>query len=385
MAQAQPQAREPGRHQVTKAHAKTFQARIKAVSSPDEATLAKIRAFTLVDIDPEQLVVREYVLAHNCVDRDRECFDEALLANFAATIAGKGSHIKHPGGWDGDSGPGEGRVYEAEVRTMSLEQARAELREPRLTLPPDRDTVHLLVTRVYYVRTPENTGLLLKMDAGIAGDVSIGFTTQNPPVKVFDPEGHEINVRRWQAPGEALEQSIVWLGAQPGARATKSAKTTEDDDMDYQKLFETEQGKTTALTAERDTLKTQAEANKSAAENLTALKTALGADAALLETPGKLAATIADGKAHRDALVKALVTADRQAKRCADDDASVKAATDDYADLPTKALQKLHDALAGTGPASFGIRGSDPGNTNADPAAGKGAFATNPAFGGVAG
>ena len=369
---------------MTTAHAKQFRAQVKAVASPDEATLAKIRAFTLVDIDPEQLVVREFVLAHNCVDRDRECFDESLLAAFAASIPGKGCHIRHPNGWDGDSGPAEGRVFEAEVRRMSLEQARADLREQKLSLPPDRNEVHLLVTRAYFVRTPENAGLLLKMDAGIAGDVSIGFTTQNPPVKVFDPEGHEINVRRWLAPGEALEQSLVWLGAQPGARATKSAKTTEDDDMNLQEQLDAEKAKTAMLTSERDGFKTQADGNKAAADNLTALKTALGDSAALLETPGRLAATVADGKAHRDALVKALVTADRQAKRCGDDEETVKAATAEYEELPTKALQKLHDAQQGTGPAAFGIRGGAPGNTPADPSAGKGAFATNPAFGATA-
>lgn len=362
------------------AHTKQFRATVKAVASPDEATLAKIRAFTLVDIDPEQLVVREFALAHNCVDRDREVFDEPLLAAFANTIPGKGCHIRHPGGWDGDSGPAEGKVFEAEVRRMSLDQARAELREPGLTLPPDRQEVQLLVTRAYFVRTGDNASLLLKMDAGIAGDVSIGFTTQNAPMKVFDPEGHEVNVRRWVAPGEALEQSLVWLGAQPGARATKAAHSQEPT-MDYQKLYTEEQAKTAGLTAERDTLKTQAEANKAAADALGALKTALGDGAAILEHPAQLVAVVTDGKAFRKSLIDALVLADREAKRCGDDEAAVKAATAEYEDMPTKALQRLADTLASKTPSAFGIQGSDPGVTKAAPAAGNSPFAKNPAFG----
>lgn len=369
---------------MTGTHTKHFRATVKAVATPDEATLAKIRAFTLVDIDPEVLVVREFVLAHNCVDRDREVFDEPLLAAFAASIPGKGCHIKHPQSWDGDSGPAEGKVFEAEVKRMPLEQARAELREPNLQLPPDRNEVQLLVTRAYFVRTDDNKGLLLKMDAGIAGDVSIGFTTQNPPLKVFDPEGHEVNVRRWVAPGEALEQSLVWLGAQPGARATKSAPKREPE-MDYQKLYTEEQAKTATLTSERDSAREEATANKAAADSLGALKTALGDNAALLDSPAKLAATLADGNAHRKSLIDALVLADRNAKRCGDDEEAVKAATAEYEDMPTKALQRLVDAQkdAEAAPSTFGIRGGDPNATKAAPA-GDGPFGKNPAFGAVA-
>src|SRR5690606_17562361 len=105
LAQPQPEAAERGGRQVTAPRNKQFAATVKALSAPDEATLREIRNFTLVDVEPEQLVVREFVLAHNCIDRDGECFDEALLARFAATIPGKGCFIKHPMSWDGDSGP----------------------------------------------------------------------------------------------------------------------------------------------------------------------------------------------------------------------------------------------------------------------------------------
>lgn len=366
-------------------HAKHFRATLKAIPAPDDATLAKIRRFTLVDIAPESLVVREFVLAHNCIDRDRECFDEALLAAFAASIPGKGCYVRHPNGWHGDGGPAEGRVFDAEIQRMPLEQARAELREPKLTLPPDRDEVHLLVTRAYFVRTPDNAALLLKMDAGIAGDVSVGFTTQNPPVKVFDPEGHEINVRRWQAPGEALEQSLVWLGAQPGARATKSA-TSEEPTMDYQKLYTDEQAKTADLQAKLEAASTKVTAHQAAADSLAALKAALGEGADdLVASPQKLAAMVADGKAHRKSLIDALVLADRQAHRIGDDEEAVKAAAADYDDLPTKALQRLADALKGSGAAAFGIAGADPGVTRGDGnKAVQGPFGRNPAFGATA-
>lgn len=365
---------------------KQFSATVKALSAPDEATLREIRNFTLVDVEPEQLVVREFVLAHNCIDRDGECFDEALLARFAETIPGKGCFIKHPMSWDGDSGPAEGLVFHAHIETMPLDQARTVLREPNLTLPPDRSEAHLLVTRAYFVRTPDNGGLLLKMDAGIAGYVSIGFTTENAPVKVFDGEGRELDLRRWQLPGGALEQSLVWLGAQPGARATKGAHQTEEAEMTLQEQLDAEKAKTATLTTEVTSLKTAVADGKAAADSHAALKTALGDDAPLLDAPAKVVALVSAGKAYRKGLIDQLVLADREAKRCGDDDAAVKAATDEYDELPTKALERMASAEAGEGAGAktFGIQGGDPAVTKGAPDPAKGPFGHNPAFGAVA-
>ncbi|WP_159426132.1 hypothetical protein, partial [Salmonella enterica] len=145
-------------------------------------------------------------------------------------IAGKGVYIKHPNSWDGDSGPAEGRVFAAAVDTMPIEQARFLLKAPSLAWPPDRTEAMVLRVTAYLVRTPENTGLLLKMDAGIAGGVSVGFAAAGGE-QIHDGDGRELEARRWKGPGEALEMSLVWLGAQPGARAIKQAPRSEDEDM----------------------------------------------------------------------------------------------------------------------------------------------------------
>lgn len=360
---------------MTEARTKLFRAVGKASGTPDAGQLAAIARFTLDEIPAEQLVVREYALAHNAIDRDGECFDEPLLAQFASSLLGKGVYIKHPTGWTGDGGPAEGRVYATRVDTMSLEDARALLREPKLTLPPDRTEVHLLMANAYYVRTDENPALLVKHAAGIVGDVSIGFSTKNGPVRVLDNEGIELNVWRWKAPGEALEMSLVWLGAQPGARAVKSART-EANDMELKDQLD-------AANSRIKTLETDAGKAAEATTKHDAVKTALGASAPLLDDPAQLAALVTAGKAHRDSLVDQLVAADRAKGLLGDDEPAVTAAKAEYASMPIGALERMakHAAPAKTAP---GITGSDPnapapagGNKDAGPLA-------NPLIGGAA-
>lgn len=366
---------------MSQAHHKTVALRQKAAGAPSEAQLSAIRVHTLRDFAPEELVVHEYALAHNCIDRDRECFDEPLLGDFARTLPGKGVFIKHPSGWDGDSGPGEGKVFEARVEQMSLETARGMLREPALKLPPDRSSVSVLMASAYYVKTPDNTAFLLKHDAGIASDVSIGFGAADRN-RIKGSDGIELDAWRWVGPGEALEMSHVWLGAQPGARAVKSATRNEDNDMELKDQLTAATAQVTQLTAEKA-------AAESANAKYTAVKTALGADAELLDDPARLVAIVSAGKAHRTNLIDTLVTADRLAGRLGDDEAAVKAARDEYAAVPTPTLERLakHVAPAGTGApaaASSAIRSADPnaGQPPA-PAAVKGVLA-NPLIGGPA-
>ncbi|MEO7200377.1 MAG: hypothetical protein ABIY56_09205, partial [Dokdonella sp.] len=204
------------------AQQKSLALHVKEAVAADDATLAAIRAFTLRDFAADELQIREYVLAHNCIDRDNEIFDEAVLDDFARALPGKGVYIKHPTSWQGDGGPAEGRVYAATTQTMSLDEARTMLREPNLQLPPDRTAAKLLLASAFFAKTPDNTSLLIKQDAGIAGDVSVGFTATGP-VSVTDAQGNELTAKRWMAPANALEMSLVWLGAQQGARAVKSA------------------------------------------------------------------------------------------------------------------------------------------------------------------
>ena len=344
--------------------AKMMPARSKGAGTPSDTQMASIRQFCLSDIAADQLYARQFVLAHNCIDRDNEVFDEGVLADFAKSLPGKGIFIKHPMSWDGDSGPAEGKWYAASLQTMSLDDAKSMLREPSLTLPPDRNTVTLLVADGYFAKTPENSGLLTKMDAGIAGDVSIGFSASSrQPIK--DAQGRELQACRIVGPGEALEGSLVWLGAQPGARAVKSAKKTtepqpEESDMDLKQMTE-----------RAEKAEDNAKALKPHADQYAASHTALGNDhEALANDPAALAQAVIAGKGALASMVDDIVAADRQKGALGDEPAEVEAAKAAYSALPFPQIKSLHfiaqkaPAASRGAPASV-LRGGDPNATGA--------------------
>jgi len=362
---------------------KVMPARSKSAGAPSDAQLAQILAFCLnQEMSADQLYTRSFVLAHNCIDRDNEVFDEGVLADFAKTLPGKGIFIKHPNSWDGDSGPAEGKVYNATLQTMSLAEAQAYLKEPNLTLPPDRSMVTLLTTDGYFAKTPENTALLTKMDAGIAGDVSIGFSaTSRVPIK--DAQGRELQACRILGPGEGLEQSLVWLGAQPGARAVKGATRSnqnhsEETDMD-QKEFDTQLAAEKAKTAAEAA---KALANETAKTALEALKNALGKDhAALADNPAELATLALAGKAARESLVDDVIADLRQKGAVGDKPEEVQAAKKAYAGMPfahLKALAGTSGKAANDAPPRSPMANGNPNVTGAKDAPPAGCLAANP-------
>lgn len=354
---------------------------VKASGAPDADQLSAIRAYTLRDFAADELVVREFALAHNAIDRDSEVFSGEILADFARTIPGKGVHIRHPGGWDGDSGPGEGKVFAARLDRMTHQAARDLLKEPDLVWPPDQLDAVLLMVSAYYVRTPENESFLRKLDAGIAGEVSIGFRGGERQ-RVETDDGLKLDVWRWQPPGQALEMSHVWLGAQPGARATKNHNPVKTPDKEF--VMNEEEKK--ALQTQIDALKALAETNAKAAQVLIDLRKALGDDAGLLDTNAgaDLVALVQAGKAHREALIDDIVTGERHAGITGDSDEDVKAARELYGSLPVAKLAAMAKRYTKSADAPAGqIEGSDP-NT---PAPGDGATkavagspAANPIF-----
>lgn len=366
---------------MTERCAKSLQIRAKAASAPTPEQLTAINAHTLREMTAEQIVVREYILAHNAIDRDKECFAPVLLDDFARSLPGKGVFSEgHPSGWSGTGGPAEGKVFAATSERMSIDAAKIQLRDAKLVWPPDATEAVLLKASAYFVKTPANESFLLKTDAGIGCDVSIGFSASQPE-RLKDSNGIGLDVWRWNAPGEALELSHVWLGAQPGARATKSA-TRSENEMDPKDKSIAD------LTAERDTHKAAADANAKSATSLAALKTALGPNAALLDEPAALAKAVDDGRAHRKTLIDAIVTHDRHAKLCGDDEAAVKAHATMYDAMPTAHLAALHtlaEKRAGGGAAHTGVKPGDP-NAGAPGSGNKGAdnpMLSNPLIGGV--
>lgn len=340
---------------MTMQRTKTLALHVKAAAAgaPTEEQLAAIRAYTLRDFTADELVVREVLLAHNGIDRDNEVFDEALLADFERTLPGKGVFIRHPGGWNGDGGPGEGRCFGAGIERMSFDEARKLLGDPDLQFPPDRQQAVVLRAQAYFVKTPDNTALLLKMDAGIVADCSIGFCAESY-APIVDGEGRELTARRVMGPGEALEFSFVWLGAQPGARAVKSAHRTEEETMNLEEQLK-------AAKAEAEQLKAKVADGAKAAAALEAARKALGDDAALIDAPEKLAALVASGKSYRATLVDDIVTGERHMNLIGDTDQAVADAKALYADMPTAKLEALRKHVAARLPAGSRMAGGDPG------------------------
>lgn len=352
-----------------------FCSAVKAAGTPDATQLAAIRVHTLRDFAPEELVVREFVLAHNGIDRDSECFGPDILHDFARTLPGKGVFIRHPGGWSGDGGPGEGKVYSASIERMSHDAARALLREPDLQWPPDQPDAVLLRANAYYVRTPDNESFLLKLDAGIAGEVSIAFMADDLN-RVDGSDGIELNLWRWKSPGAALEMSHVWLGAQPGARAVKNAnRNPEDTTMNDQEAA--------ALRNENAQLKAAADAAKKDQAIIAGLRKALGENSALLENPEGVAEHVSAGIEYRKSLVQDIITAERHAGITGDSDQEVKAAADLYSSLPTPKLKALADRYIAARTKGAQLPGGDPNATKPNAGqqkAAEGTPAANPMF-----
>lgn len=199
----------------------TVDAKVKATGKPSSDDLAAINKFSLRELSASEVYTRSMILAHNAIDRDGDVFDSALLDDFSRTLPGKGLFVKHPRSIDGDSGPGIGCFYAAKIITISQEAARTLLKQPDLRWPTP-DEMAILLEASFYIMTVGNAELIAKIDGGIATYASIGFTAQQR-VDVVDANGSVI-AHRLLSPGEALEGSLVWLGAQPGARIHKSAK-----------------------------------------------------------------------------------------------------------------------------------------------------------------
>ncbi len=346
--------------------------RIKATAAPSAEHLALINTLALSDMTAEQLYVRTFVVAHNAIDRDNEVFDDALLADFAESLPGKGLFIKHPSGRDGDSGPGEGRWFAAEVQRMSHDEARTLLRAPSLQWPPTVTTAALLMGSAYMVRTDGNKDLLLKIDAGIVSDVSVGFTAKSGG-PVTDADGRELTARLITSPGEALEASLVWLGAQPGARAVKAAKTNPDEEPNMPTQAELDAANTKAATFE-----TELKAAKPSHDIIIKAREALGEDAHLIDKPEVLAENIKAAKAYRESLIDDIVAGERRAGVCGDDDESVNTAKAIYAGQSLTTLKARAAKFAAAVPAPQ--LGAGNPNDKKDVGA-KCAFAENPAFG----
>jgi hypothetical protein len=175
---------------------KQLDCRNKIIGSPEAATLEIInRDFVRRPHSAEELYTFEVYLANDQPDRDAERFPVEVLEDFARTIVGKSFLFNHE-----RDNYGRGRFYRAEVR-----------REGAMTW---------LVGSVYLLKARQEP-LIADLEGGIARFVSIGFLAEAPkPVK-------GAQFAEYHAPVEALEGSLVWLGAQFEARVAQAKAMAE--------------------------------------------------------------------------------------------------------------------------------------------------------------
>lgn len=349
-------------HKTLAAHA------VKAGGKPGEDQLKLINRFTLDELTEDQVYVRTAILAHSGIDRDRDAFEKALLEDFARTLPGKGLFVKHPGGWDGDSSPGVGRWFDARVVEVSKEKARELLREPGLQFPEEDDKAYLLEADYFTVRTEKNSDLIIGINAGIVSDVSIGFAASKRSAMAKNDEG-EVLAWRVHAPGEALEGSLVWLGAQPGARTVKNHDRgqqgliddidTEGKAVDLEQKLKEAKNKNTELEGKVTEHETTINELKPKAANYDALAKVAGSDKEPADHDD-IKAMVEAGKAYIDNMVDTIVKSDRLNETLKDDQEAVDEAKAFYRKMPLKLLKQKFEQAKEALPKGGQLDGGDP-------------------------
>lgn len=325
---------------------------IKALGAGAEITaeqLAKINGYARVELSGDTVYVRKFLLAHNAIDRDRERFSEALLDDFARTLPGKGLLWGHQWG-----PPGKGLFFDASTEEMTAEQFKA-LTDETPNLPEGINMVKVLWGWAYLLKIAENEGVIANLDGGVYRHVSIGFKAENYS-HVTDQHGN-IVFDEYQPKGEALEGSLVWLGAQPGATAQKAL---DIDDSPDNTSAPTDKGGSTPMKW------LKAIAAKLGKPELTE-ETAGDAIAAALDAKdakiSELTTKAADGEAYRKGLVDDCLKFGRLLKEMPDDEEGAQKKAAFIGTWPIEEVKSLRDSLetrARTAfPSEFQIPGSD--------------------------
>ena len=286
-----------------KTYSKSFS--LKSAASGAEVTpemLAKINKFPLKPLATEDVYVRKYLLAHNAVDRDRERFPEGMLDEFSQTLPGKSFLFMHNkqylplGLW-----------FDAQTETMTSEQFKALTGEDAL-LPPGVSTVKVMWSWFYMLKNSDNQAMMDNIDAGIYRQASIGFAASD--LIAVKGQYQDTMYYEYVSPAEALEGSLVWLGAQPGATSQKGADDNPPEKGVNIKNRQKEVSmiKVKALLGLSDDASEEATA-KSLGEKLTRLKSleamaeAVGEDATV-ESVKALKASAEDGREYKKNLVE---------------------------------------------------------------------------------
>lgn len=287
--------------------------------------LTAINRFALTPLTSEEVYVRKLLLAHNCIDRDNERFPDAMLDQFASSITGKSLLIGHS-----RKETGSGLFFDAYTEEMTADQFKTLTGEdPRL--PETTSTVKVLWAWFYTLKTASSEEWLKWIDGGIVRHCSIGFAAADITAIRKEPNGPAIY---WEyvPPGEALEGSLVWLGAQPGATAQKNMKHEDHKTEEYNMKS------IVALLVGCGL--------KALTESATEDQVAAGIKSLLDEKDAKikdLEPQAADGKAYRDDLIADSVKFAALLGEIASDEKAAKEETDFLKTVPIARLKSQRD------------------------------------------
>ncbi len=308
--------------------------------------LSRINTYAPKALTKEQVYYRPVLLAHNGIDRDNERFHDDLLELFAKSIRGKGFFVEGHPGWR-DQSPGKGRIFDAHTEVMTPDQF-LELTGETLVLPEGVLTGKVLIVDFYMLKLASNDDTQANIDGGIYCFASIGFSA--PLYGITDDRGNEI-YGEYRPKGEALEGSLVWLGAQPGAGAIKSAsgappKSTTTT-VEPQPEHEQSKGDEHTMSLEKQLAILAAKTGKTLVADSfgdTVVVVIGEKDAKITELTGQVAALqtdAADGKAYRKRLIEDFIKAGVLTGEVKSDEASQKSETDFLMTVPIARLEVM--------------------------------------------
>ena len=199
-------------------------ATIKALTA-DEAELTKINAYTLKEMNADEVFVFKVIACSNEIDRDQEAFTVNALHQLSELYRGKTMILNHENRTENQIA----RIYDTEVIEDAIKTTA--LGESYTTL----------ILHVFLPRIEKNADLIAEIEAGIKKEVSVGCNTSRTCSVCGEKTngcrhlqcGHKVGQAydgklcavRLDDVKDAYEVSFVAVPAQRDAGTTKAKET----------------------------------------------------------------------------------------------------------------------------------------------------------------